>query len=96
MPSIDKSEAFGLVLLEAAACAKPLIASNLAGVRTIVQEGRGGFLSLPGDARDLSEKIKLLVLNRDLRETMGKNNRKMVEEKYSLERIADNYLGGLT
>ena len=92
LSSIDKSEAFGLVLLEAAACAKPLIASNLAGVRTIVQEGEGGFLALPGDARDLSEKIKLLLLDSDLRKKMGEKNRALALQKYSRDEMVAEYL----
>ena len=95
LPSIDKSEAFGLVLLEAAACGKPLIASDLAGVRTIAGS-EGGLLAKPGDANDLSEKIKLLIEDGDRRKIMGENNRKIAEQKYSLDKMIEKYLNSLT
>ena len=49
LPSIDRTEAFGLVLLEALACGTPVVASRLPGVRTLVDDGRTGFLVDPGD-----------------------------------------------
>jgi len=45
LPSIDRTEAFGLVLLEAMACGKPVVASRLPGVRTLVTEGHNGYLA---------------------------------------------------
>lgn len=95
LPSIDKSEAFGLVLLEAAACAKPLIASDLPGVRTVVRDG-GGFLAKPGDADDLSEKIKSLLEDSGLRKEMGAKNRGMAERKFSRDAMAEKYLNYLS
>lgn len=57
LPSIDRTEAFGLVLLEALACGTPVVASRLPGVRTLVDEGRTGFLVEPGDPFDLAERL---------------------------------------
>jgi glycosyltransferase involved in cell wall biosynthesis len=58
LPSTDRTEAFGLVLIEAMACGTPVVASRLPGVRTLVQEGATGFLVEPGDAIDLADKIR--------------------------------------
>jgi glycosyltransferase involved in cell wall biosynthesis len=58
LPSVDRTEAFGLVLLEAMACGRPVVASRLPGVRTLVDEGRTGYLVQPGDAVELAEKIE--------------------------------------
>ncbi len=57
VPSIDRTEAFGLVVLEALACGTPVVASRLPGVRTLIEEGRGGYLATPGDALDLAAKL---------------------------------------
>jgi glycosyltransferase involved in cell wall biosynthesis len=58
LPSTDRTEAFGLVLVESMACGTPVVASRLPGVRTLVQEGATGFLVEPGDAIDLADKIR--------------------------------------
>ncbi len=92
LPSIDKSEAFGLVLLEAAACGKPAIASDLPGVRTVVKNNQTGFLSKPADPDDLAEKIKQLFSDSETIKKMGQAAREMVLEKYSWEKVATEHL----
>lgn len=82
LPSIDKSEAFGLVLVEAMACAKPVIASNLAGVRSVVDDGVNGLLANPGDEQDLANKINYLIQNPELAKSFGLAGRKKAEVKY--------------
>lgn len=57
LPSIDSSEAFGLVILEALASGVPVIASNLPGVRTLAGVGTAGYMASPGDSSDLALKI---------------------------------------
>ena len=87
LPSIDKSEAFGLVLLEAGACGKPLIASGLAGVRTVVWDGENGFLVEPKNEKDLADKIKQLLSDDELRIKMGTTARQIVENNYCWEKV---------
>jgi glycosyltransferase involved in cell wall biosynthesis len=84
LPSIDKSESLGLVLLEAMACAKPIIVSNLPGPRTLVQKNINGLLVEPGKIKDLAEKIKFLLENKELIKKWGINGRHLVEERYNL------------
>lgn len=88
LPSI-KIESFGLVLLEAMACGKPVIASDLPGVRTVVDDGVNGFLVKPRDCNDLTAKMRYLLENDEVRESFGKAGRKKVEEKYSWEKIGE-------
>jgi glycosyltransferase involved in cell wall biosynthesis len=89
LPSVTKSEAFGIVLLEAAACGKPLIASDLAGVRTLVRPGENGYRAIPGDSSDLAEKLLKILENDDLRRTMGENSRQMVLAGYTMGKMAE-------
>ncbi len=89
LPSINKNEAFGLVLLEAMACSTPVIASNLPGVRSVFQDGIQGLLVESGDADDLKNKIKQIFKNNEKRKQMGLAGRKLVEEKYSWERVGE-------
>ncbi|MFH0819672.1 MAG: glycosyltransferase family 4 protein [bacterium] len=87
LPSIDRSEAFGLVLLEAMACGKPVIASNLPGVRTLVEVGVNGFLCQPNNHNDLAEKLLKILSEKELANFFGQAGRKKVEEIYNWEKV---------
>lgn len=80
LPS-NPPESFGMVLIEAMACGRPVIASNLPGVRTVV-EGAGKLVN-PGDVNDLVEKINLMVQDTEYRKRMGAAGRQKVEQKYA-------------
>ncbi len=83
LPSLDASEAFGIVLLEAMACAKPVVASNLPGVRSVFENGKHGLLVRPGDVGDLVEKICLLLDDESMARNLGTAGRHHVEKEYS-------------
>ena len=88
LPSIHKGEAFGLVTLEAAATGIPSIVSDLPGVRTLVREGQTGWLAIPGDPDDLSEKIDQALSNTEVLQRMGMQAREMVEKQYTEAKLA--------
>jgi len=75
-------EAFGLVLLEAMASARPVIASNLPGVRSVVSDGQDGLLVQPGDVADLVAKMSLLLADPHRCREMGQRGRATVEQRY--------------
>ena len=83
LPSTDSGEAFGLVLVEAMSFAKPVIASNLPGVRTVCENNINGFLVEPGNIDDLADKMLKLIQDKELAQKMGKNSRELVNKKYS-------------
>lgn len=87
LPSIDKSEAFGIVLIEALASGTPVIASNLKGVRTVVDSGRTGLLFQPRNSRDIAEKAKLILENPKLYEQFTKNAQSIANNKYRWPKI---------
>lgn len=87
LPSIDKSEAFGIVLTEAMACGKPVIASDLPGVRSVVENEVNGFLVEPKNEKMLAEKINLIFLSQELKKRFGEKSRKLAEEKYDIGKI---------
>jgi len=87
LPSTDSSEAFGIVLLEAMACGKAVLASDLPGVRTLIKEGVNGYLLIPKNIVDIEEKLTKMMINTDLLKKYGANGRKLVEEKYSWKKI---------
>ncbi len=85
LPSINQGEAFGLVLLEAMASGKPVIASNLPGVRSVFTDGKEGLVVRVGDAEDLAEKMLRLADDDALRDQMGRRARDLVLSKYQVE-----------
>jgi len=89
LPSLDQSEAFGIVLIEAAACGKPIIASNLPGVRSVVDYGVNGFTVTPGNAKELAEKINYFLDNPATAKEFGKSGRERVLEKYDLKKVGE-------
>jgi glycosyltransferase involved in cell wall biosynthesis len=74
-------------LLEAAACGRPIVASDIPGCREVVAHGENGLLVPPGNAEALAEALAILVHDADLRREMGRAGRQRVLERFSKERI---------
>lgn len=89
LPSINSNEAFGIVLIEAMACATPVIASNLPGVRRVFENNKSGLLTEIKDAKDLENKIKVMINDKELRESMGKEARSLVLKKYEKKVVSE-------
>lgn len=73
------------ILLEAASCGRPIVATDVAGCREIVMDGVNGLLVPARDSDALAAALETLVLNQDLCVDMGKAGRKLVEEKFASE-----------
>lgn len=65
LPSVNALEAFGLVQVEAMMCGTPVVASDLYGVRTIVQKTGMGLISRAGDEKHLAECIQKVLTDRE-------------------------------
>ena len=89
LPSFSRLEAFGIVLLEAMACSKPIVTSDIPGSRELITEGYNGLLVEPLNLDNLTEKINYLISNEKIGERMGKNGRRLVEEKYNWRNVTD-------
>ncbi len=89
LPSINRHEAFGLVLTEAMACGVPVIASELPGVRKVFRDGLDGLNAKPGDTRDLAQKIDALMNNEEKRLEMSRSARSYAVTKYSWAQVED-------
>ena len=89
MPS--ETESFGLAALEAASCAIPAVASDAGGLPEVVEHGVTGFLAPVGDIEAFASHVMTLLNDPDLRRTMGRAARKMVCERFNLDRAVDRY-----
>jgi glycosyltransferase involved in cell wall biosynthesis len=85
MPSICY-EQFPRTLVEAFACALPIIASRLGPLAELIDHGRTGLLFEPGSARDLAQTIRFAKENPSLMRSLGKAARAEYEAKYTPER----------
>jgi len=74
--SVDRSEAYGIVLMEAAASGIPAVASDIPGVRSVVADGETGLLIPPNDAGALAEALRDMLNDPELLAKMGQAARK--------------------
>lgn len=92
-PSITPNEAFGLVLVEAMACRKPLVACTLrSGVPYVCRDGLNGLLVPPGDAGALAVAMGTLVASPVLRSRLGGAGWSRAQDEFSLGRMLDRHL----
>lgn len=88
-PSVERSEAFGISILEAHACGKPVVATRLGtGVEFANEDGRTGINVPPRDAPALAEAINALLADPDRRQVMGEYARNRVETQFQAEAVA--------
>jgi glycosyltransferase involved in cell wall biosynthesis len=92
IPAEGDMEGFGLVAVEAASCALPVVTSNLEGIREAIQDGKNGFLTEPCNAQGYIDRLKELLGNDELRERFGAQARQYTLESYSWESRAQRYL----
>ncbi|HLE47918.1 MAG TPA: glycosyltransferase family 4 protein [Candidatus Thermoplasmatota archaeon] len=85
LPSTTDAESFGMVLAEANACARPVVASRIGGIPDFVVDGDNGLLVRPGDANDLAAKLVTLLRDDELAQTMGRRGRARVVKEHDWE-----------
>jgi glycosyltransferase involved in cell wall biosynthesis len=73
-------------LIEAAACARPIVATDVAGCREIVRHGENGLLVAPGDSTALEGALARLLGDSELRARLGANGRAIVERDFTADR----------
>ena len=93
--SAATEEAFGQMLLEASACAVPVVAYDVGGVKDVVVHQETGVLVGRKTADDLMAGVESLVSDPGLRERLGRNARARVERQFTLTHQADAWIACL-
>jgi mannose/cellobiose epimerase-like protein (N-acyl-D-glucosamine 2-epimerase family)/glycosyltransferase involved in cell wall biosynthesis len=89
----SRREGLPLTLLEAAACGRPLVATDVPGCREIARAGLNALLVPPDDAQALADAIDRLATNPAMRARFGRAGRELVEREFSNQRIGRDVVG---
>jgi L-malate glycosyltransferase len=81
------TEGLGTSLLDAMACARPIVATTAGGIPEIVEDGVNGLLAPPRDSHALADAIVRALKNSDLRRRMGDAGFARVRERFTVERM---------
>jgi len=92
LPSTSIAEGFGIVLLEAMASGKPVVASNVGGIPEVIIDGSSGILVPPRETKDLAESVIHLLSNPAMSRAMGHEGRIIAEKSYGWKDIATRTL----
>jgi len=88
-------ETFGLVVVEAMAMQRPIIATNAGGVPEIITNGKTGLLIKPQNAKDTARAIHRMLSNTALRTSLARSARTVALKRYDFDRCVDSLLGSL-
>lgn len=93
LPSLQRSEAFGLVQIEAMAFGKPVINTRLpSGVPYVSLHGETGLTVEPGNVTELAEAMQYLAEHPSERQQMGKRARERMEEQFRMDTMLERVL----
>lgn len=95
-PSFFEAESFGLVLVEAMMFAKPVVSTQWRGIPSVVEEGVNGWLVGIQDPGAIADRLDRLIADPAMRERMGREGRRIFEQRFTLERFHSNMEEAIT
>lgn len=94
LPSVERSEAFGIVQIEAQAAGLPIVATELGtGTSYVTQHGRTGFIVPPSEPLALARAMRVLIENPALARHMGQAGRARARAEFTADRMIDQIEG---
>lgn len=94
--AIHWKEGFNLAALEGMRAGIPVLAASTYGLREVVADGESGLLFKPGDIADLSDKLRRLLSDPELRSQLGKQGRIRFLQYFSAEKMQSEFLQVVT
>ncbi|MFC1707541.1 glycosyltransferase family 4 protein [Planctomycetota bacterium] len=85
-------EGLPMVILEAFRCGLPCVATRVSGHPEVVVDGENGFLVTPDEPEELAERCVRILEDTALRERMGEHARRLVEERFGVDRQVREYV----
>jgi len=82
------AEGFGIVFLEAMAVGAAVIGTPVGGIPDFLKNNETGLFCEPGNPKDIADKIKILIKDKNLREKLIQNGKRMVDEVYNWDKIS--------
>jgi glycosyltransferase involved in cell wall biosynthesis len=89
---VSNVESFGVSILESSACEKPVVVSNVGGLPEVVEDGETGFIVKSINVDSIAAAIEILILDKDLREKLGKTGRNRVVDKFDWNKNVDHMI----
>jgi glycosyltransferase involved in cell wall biosynthesis len=93
LPSYNRAEGFGIVLIEAQACGKPVIGTTVGGIPSAIRDGQTGLLVPPRDSGKLADTIIRILRDNSLAQQLGQAGYKWVRENFSWQKSAEKTHG---
>jgi N-acetyl-alpha-D-glucosaminyl L-malate synthase BshA len=87
----SQQESFGMVALEGMACGVPVIASSVGGLPEVIEDGKSGFLFQVGNVEEAAEKAVKILKDKELYHSIREQALKDAEQKFSMNKIVDQY-----
>lgn len=87
----SKWEGFGLVLIEYMACDKPIVASNVGGIKNIIKNKVNGILIPKESPGELKNAIQRIIENKDEMQPLIKKRYKSMMKKYDIKNVVNNH-----
>jgi glycosyltransferase involved in cell wall biosynthesis len=89
--STSFSEGMSNTILEAMACGKPIVATDVGDSGKLVDDGHNGFLVQSEDSIGLEKAIRLILVDKNMLKKCGENSRKIAEQKFDITKMVDRY-----